>query len=119
LYIALGILIGGGLAALRILKLEREKAELKARAETIEAARAQMGDQFKLTAQEAVRNAHESFLQLAQEKLLAAQKDGSHDLEKRQKAIEEMVKPVHKQLEGLGKALEQSGGLQKAIREDL
>jgi DNA recombination protein RmuC len=74
---------------------------------------------FKLTAQEAVQQAHESFLQRADETFKKHHADGAHDLDKRQRAIDELVKPVHKQLEGLNRALEQSGGLQKAIRDDL
>jgi len=75
--------------------------------------------QFKVSAQEAVTRAHESFLQLAEARLKEAQKDSAHDLEKRQKTIEEMVKPVHERLAGLDKAIQQSDGMQKAIREDL
>jgi DNA recombination protein RmuC len=48
-----------------------------------------------------------------------AQKDSTHDLEKRQKAIDDLVKPVHQNLEALGKALEQVKGTDTALREDL
>ncbi len=82
-----------------------------------------MENQFKITAQEAmheaVKKAHETFLPLAEARLKDAQKDGAHDLDKRQRAIDEMVKPVHKNLEALGKALEQSQGTDQAMREDL
>lgn len=78
-----------------------------------------LGAQFRLSAQDAVQNAHESFLNLAQERLKHAQLDGAHDLDKRHKAIDEMVKPVQKHLESITAALEQVKGTDKALREDL
>lgn len=78
-----------------------------------------MKNAFSVTAQEALRQSNEQFLQLAQEKLRHAQADGSHDLEKRQKAISDMVGPVREQLEKLGSAVEQIKGTDKALREDL
>ncbi|MCC7305849.1 MAG: DNA recombination protein RmuC [Alphaproteobacteria bacterium] len=78
-----------------------------------------MNAQFQLAAQEAVKNAHETFLQLARENFKTAQADGAHDLDKRHKAIDDMVKPVQKQLEALSGALEQVKGTDAALREDL
>lgn len=121
-------LIGGFLIATLIFMINRQKlitqnAELKAQMREREAAfnkaGAELDHRFKATAAEALKQSNEQFLQLAQERLKAAQADGSHDLEKRQKAIDEMVKPVKIQLESLSKSLEQSEGTQKAIREDL
>jgi DNA recombination protein RmuC len=101
------------------LRLERQNAGLVADLRARDTAQGQMDTQFKLTAQEAVQNAHESFLKLAEARLKDAQKDGAHDLEKRQKAIDELVKPVHQNLEALGKALEQVKGTDTALRADL
>lgn len=103
-------------AGVRIVVLERRNAALRAQ---VDAERTHLDSHFKLTAQEAVQQAHESFLKLAEARLKEAQKDGSHDLEKRQKAIDDLVKPVHQNLEALGKALEQVKGTDKALREDL
>lgn len=116
-YIAL--ITGLVLAGIRIVVLERRNAQLAGQILAEGTARAQMEGQFKLTAQEAVQQAHESFLKLAEARLKDAQKDGAHDLEKRQKAIDDLVKPVHQNLEALGKALEQVKGTDKALREDL
>ena len=116
-YIAL--MTGLVLAGIRIVILERRNAHLTAQVLAEGTARAQMESQFKLTAQEAVQQAHESFLRLAEARLKETQKDGAHDLEKRQKAIDDLVKPVHQNLEALGKALEQVKGTDKALREDL
>lgn len=110
-----GLLLAGGIALLRILKLERANAELTARYGDDQ----QFGMKFDAAAQKAMREAHESFLQLAQERLGAAHKDGAHDLEKRQKAIETLITPMQEHLKALGGALEQSKGVQEALRQDL
>ncbi|MCC6598835.1 MAG: DNA recombination protein RmuC [Alphaproteobacteria bacterium] len=110
-----GLLLAGAPALLRILKLERENAQMAARMGDDE----QFSMKFDAAAQRAVRDAHETFLQLAQERLGAAHKDGAHDLEKRQKAIEMLISPVQEHLKALGGALEQSRGVQDALRQDI
>ena len=123
LYISIGFVLGAALAAVfflyRLMAAGQENTALKSELKSKIEQQAQMSDQFKLTAQEAVQQAHESFLKLAEARLQAAQKDGSHDLEKRQKAIDDLVKPVHQNLEALGKALEQVKGTDNALRADL
>ena len=98
----LGLLIGGFLMSLRLLKLERRNAELtmqvKAERAALERAGAELDFRFRATAQEALARSGEQFLQVAQEKLQSATKDSAHDLEKRQKAIEGLVDPVNKAL---------------------
>ena len=101
---ALGFVLGAGLVWL----ISRARqAELKARLEAGEHMRTEMENQFEVTANRAVQNAHESFLKLAEARLKDAQKDGAHDLDKRHKAIDEMIKPVHENLKTLSGALEQ------------
>jgi len=104
-------------------RLIAQNAELKAQMREREAAyskaSADMEARFKMTANEALRQNNEQFMQLAQEKLKSAQNDTAHDLDKRQNAIGEMIKPVHKNLEELSKALEQVKGTDNALREDL
>ncbi|MCB1532099.1 MAG: DNA recombination protein RmuC [Alphaproteobacteria bacterium] len=113
---ALGFVLGAGLVWL----ISRARqAELKARLEAGEHMRTEMENQFEVTANRAVQNAHESFLKLAEARLKDAQKDGAHDLDKRHKAIDEMIKPVHENLKTLSGALEQMKGTDQALREDL
>ncbi len=104
-------------------KLATQNAELKAQMREREIAYnkagAELDARFKMTANEALQKSSEQFLQLAQERLKAAQADSAHDLEKRQNAIGEMIKPVHKNLENMAKALEQVKGTDTALREDL
>lgn len=70
----------------------------------------QQGSAFAAVAQDALARNNEQFLTLAQEKLKQAQTESAHDMEKRQKAISELVDPIGKTLkemnakvEGLGK----------------
>ena len=123
IYLIVGIVIGVAFAAVRILKLERHNVELtaqiKAEKSALERASATMDLRFKATAQEALNQSSEHFLQLAQEKLKQSNSDGAHDLEKRQKAITAMIDPIHKNLADLNDALKRSEGTDKALSEDL
>ena len=113
--IALTMLFAGWV----IIRLERDRAALKARMDADQVSRAELDGLFARTAQEALKNSNEQFLQLAQEKLRQAQNDSAHDLDKRHKAIEQMVKPVGDHLQQLNAAVEQLKGTDSAIREDL
>ena len=114
--LAAGFLIGMLLLLLRSGQLKAQKARLEAR---LEAERAGLDEHFKALAQETLQNNSENFLNIAQEKLKAAQKDSSHDLEKRTQAIAAMVEPVQKHLHHLNGVVEQLSGTDKAIREDI
>jgi DNA recombination protein RmuC len=108
---------------LRGQKLLTQNAELKAQLREREIAFDQAGaaldHRFKATAAAALQASNEQFLQLAQERMSSAQKDASHDLEKRQNSIAEMMKPVHKNLEDMAKALEQVKGTDLSLREQM
>ncbi len=131
IYIILGVMLGtmlGGIAVFafqmkKFMKLERQNAELTAqiRAEksALDRAGAELDNRFKATAQEALRRSNEQFLQLAQENLKNAQSDGAHDLEKRQKAIDEMVKPVQERLKTMEEVLHQVKGTDQSLREQV
>lgn len=104
LYIFGGFVVGALVTALIALlarqKLVTRNAELNAQItaseNAFETATAALDHKFQATAQEALNRSSEQFLQLAQEKLKASQADNAHDLEKRQKAIAELVDPVNK-----------------------
>lgn len=118
-----GVLMMGIISLWGRQKLLTQNAELKAQLREREIAFDQAGaaldHRFKATAAEALQKSNEQFLQLAQERLKAAQKDGAHDLDKRQKAIDELVKPVHKNLEDMSKALEQVKATDTNLREEM
>lgn len=121
-------LLGGALAATlfyfgRIMKLERSNAELAAQIKSDRTAfdtmNAEMNNRFRLSAQEALEKSSAQFLQLAQEKLKSAQADTAHDLDKRQKAIDTLVKPMHEQLAELAKSLQVAKGTDEELRHNL
>lgn len=68
-----------------------------------------MGESFDSLAQESLRKSQEQFLMLAAEKLKQAQKDGEYDLEKRQKAVSDLVDPIGKSLKDMEQKIETLG----------
>lgn len=116
IYAALGFGAGAFVAALillpRLLRLERANAAQSAQG-------AEMENRFKTTAQEALQAAHEAFLQLAESRIKQTQAESAFDLERRSKAVDDLVKPVQKKLEELSGALEQIKGTDTALRNDL
>ena len=108
--LAAGLAIGAGVTALVLLP-----ALLRAR---------RVGDglsqSFDQIAQESLRKSQDQFLQLAQEKLKQSQMEGSFDLERRQKAVSDLVDPIAKtmkdmetRIEGLGRV---SAGLDAQLK---
>lgn len=81
--------------------------------------RAFLADQFKILSNEALSATNETFLNIAQERFKQWEQGNQNDLEKRQGAISEIVKPVQKQLETLGGAVEQLKGTNALVRSDL
>lgn len=120
--ILIGLAAGISLAALAG---AWKMAGLRERLRQAETAQGAMGDAFSVTAQEVLRKSQEDFIRLAQEKLKQAQAEGGHDLEKRQKAISDLVAPIGKTLkemegkiEHLGKAGAGIEGQLKTFAED-
>lgn len=64
---------------------------------------------FDQLAQDSLRKSQEQFLQMAEEKLKQSQKDGSYDLEKRQKAVADLVDPIGKSLKEMENKIESLG----------
>lgn len=85
------------------------EAERRARAEQ-ERLAARAEDAFRALAAEALQHNNTSFLELARTQLERFQTGACEDLERRQQAVEQIVKPVHESLEKVGaevKLLEQ------------
>lgn len=87
--------------------------------ESLQRMRDELSNQFKALSQEALAQSSESFLKLAQERLKNAQSDAAHDLNKRQTAIDDMVKPVKEHLKKLEEALGQVQGTDKSLIEQI
>jgi DNA recombination protein RmuC len=76
-------------------------------------------NQFKVLSSEALHATNESFMQVAQERFKSWEQNNQGDLEKRQFAISELVKPVQQNLEKLGGAVNELKGTSALVREDL
>jgi DNA recombination protein RmuC len=89
-------------ASRRITELEttltHERATADQRLESLEARFAQLS-------QQALKGANESFLQLAKESFAQLHTQASGDLEKRQQAVENLVKPIREALEKTGEQI--------------
>ncbi len=123
-------------AALR--ELAKVKADHQARSEELAKAREELETQFKGIAADVVKTNSATLLEQAKEQLDAQRKLNASDLEQRQQAIDELVKPVRENLETFAKRvseieekregayeglntqvkqlLETTGGLKEALR---
>lgn len=79
--------------------LERERVESGERFALLERARAELADSFKLLSADALKSNNEQFLTLARTQLEQFQSTARQDLEARQGAIGELVKPVRESLD--------------------
>lgn len=81
--------------------LELEKKEAAEKLALLSDAKQKLSDAFRALAAEALQTNNQSFLELAKTKLEAHQTEAKGDLEKRQQAIDELVKPVHESLKSV------------------
>lgn len=117
--VAAGTIVAAVPLGILLLRAQTARTALQKDLEHERAGRGEQGNLFSAMAQEALVKNSEQFLLLAQEKMKQAKADSSHDLEKRQIAINELIKPIQKQLETLGNAVEQIKGTDNQLREDL
>jgi DNA recombination protein RmuC len=74
--------------------LESERLSSQDKLALLEDARKKLEDAFKALSADALKSSNQSFLQLATEALKSYQESAKGDLEKRQQAISELVKPI-------------------------
>jgi len=104
-------------------ELAQVKADHDARIEVLAEAQKQLETQFKGIADDVTKTNSEAFLKQAKEQFENQQKLGDADLEKRQKAIDELIKPVKENLAKFEKQVvdmekdrkEAYGGLQAQV----
>lgn len=97
--LVIGLLVGAGvILAIFMPKLARQRTS-----------QSYMQQVFDQLAQDSLRKSQEQFLHMAEEKLKQSQKDGSYDLEKRQKAVADMVDPIGKSLKEMEQKIETLG----------
>jgi len=95
-------------------RLEEERKSAQEKQEMLRDAQTRLSDAFKALSADALRSNNEAFLGLANATLQKFQEGARTDLEKRQTAIDQLVKPVH---ETLGKFDLKMGELEKARLE--
>jgi len=78
--------------------LESERLGNHDKLALLEDARKKLEDAFKALSADALKTSNQSFLQLASEALKSYQESAKGDLEKRQQAISELVKPISESL---------------------
>jgi DNA recombination protein RmuC len=86
-----------GKAALETRLAESEKAH-RERLALLEEAQGKLSDAFKALSADALRTNNQMFLDLARQVLAGFHKDAQSDLEKRQRAIDELVRPLKESL---------------------
>ena len=95
-------------------RLEEERKASQEKLEMLRNAQERLSDAFKALSADALRSNNETFLGLARATLEKFQEGARSDLDKRQTAIDQLVKPVH---ETLGKFDAKMGELEKARLE--
>ena len=86
-------------------RLRARKEAEEERKQSLEAANEQFQAQLKALASEALSQSQENFLKLANQRFSEAQTESSKDLELRQQAIKELVKPIRENLDKTQKTL--------------
>jgi DNA recombination protein RmuC len=96
-------------ANLRGMQMRLEEAQIGAEEKLalINDAKAKLEDTFKALSSEALRGNNQSFLELAKETLEKFQQGAQTDLQTRQKAIDELVKPLRESLEKVNVQIQQ------------
>ena len=80
-------------------KLEEERKQSLEKLELLSKAEGKLADAFKALSADALRNNNQSFIDLARQNLEKFQETAKGDLERRQTAIDELVKPLKESLE--------------------
>ncbi len=79
-------------------RLEEEREQMAEKQALLDAAQQKLADAFRGLASEALSHNNRMFLDLAQERLEAARKEASGELEQRRQAIDSLVAPMREQL---------------------
>lgn len=82
-------------------KLEEQKKSFEEKEKLLKDAEAKLTETFKALSADALKNNNDQFLQLAKTNLEKYQTEAKGDLEKRQQAIQELVKPLKESLAGV------------------
>lgn len=96
--------------------LEHERKSAAEKVAVLAEARAELSTQLRSMCAEALRGNNEQFMQLAKTQFQQLQQDAKHDLDSRQKAVENLVAPLKESLEKVGTEVKT---LEQARRQDV
>jgi DNA recombination protein RmuC len=106
IWLIVGIMVGAAVTAL----IMRERIRtLRDAQDQMSVAHDRMSDSFKALSAETVQRSMEQLTRLAKSELGTAQAEAKGELEKRQQAVEQLVKPLREQLEKLNDERTRSG----------
>jgi DNA recombination protein RmuC len=96
--------------------LEHERKSAAEKVAVLAEARAELSTQLRSMCAEALKGNNEQFMQLAKTQFQQLQQDAKHDLDSRQKAVENLVAPLKESLEKVGTEVKT---LERARRQDV
>jgi len=99
-------------------QLASERASFAEKLGLLNEAQQRLSDAFKALAGDALRNNNEAFLQLARETLERYQAGARQDLDSRQEAIRELVKPLGEQLKDVDRQVNLLAEAEKQLRAE-
>jgi len=104
-------------------RLEEERKTSQEKIELLSNAEEKLADAFKALSADALRNNNQSFLQLAKENLQKFQETAKGDLEQRQQAIDQIVRPLKDSLQKvddkIGELEKNRAGAYSELREQI
>ena len=99
IWLLIGLLVGSAITALAMRqRFAHERASTEERLATIKHAQEQLTTSFKAVSAEALQTSVSQLSEIAKAQLQAAQTEAKGDLEKRQRAVEQLVAPLKEQL---------------------
>lgn len=87
--------------------IEKERIATEEKLQLLEKAKETLTDTFQSISAKALRNSHESFLEMAKATLARYQEGAKRDLELRQKEVKQIVEPVKESLEKYDRQVQQ------------
>lgn len=100
-------------------RMQEERKAAEEKQKLLEKAEAKLTDTFKALSADALKSSQDQFLTLAQSKLKHQQQEAKSELEKRQTAVEQLVKPISQTLEKVQTQITESEKLREGNHASL
>ncbi len=99
-------------------RLEQERCGSEQKLALLQEAQQRLSDAFKALSADALRSNNQTFLELARETLDRYQSGARDDLESRQKAVQELVKPLTEYLKDVGRQVALMSAAEERLRSE-